>query len=75
VLMLSLATWGSVAAPPEAQENPSTRLQQRQGAQTSMVCIRKVPDLSRYDVQFVGDVLKKAGLALGKVTDKPSSEQ
>ena len=76
LLMLSLATCGSVAVPPEAQEKPSPRVQQRhQVPQVSTGCVSKVPDLSRFDFEIVRDVLKKHGLSLGEVTGKPSSAQ
>ena len=73
LLMFSLATGGAVAAPPEAQEKQSPRMVQRQTPQAAMVCVRKVPDLLRYSLQIVDDVLKKSGLSLGDVRAKPSS--
>ena len=73
--MLSLATRGSVAAPPEAQEKPSPRLQQRQAPRLRWSASARCRTFRGTTSSFVGDVLKKAGLALGQVTDKPSSAQ
>src|SRR5688572_21535749 len=72
LLMLSLATCGSVASP-EAQDRQSRYAIQRQTSQPSTVCVRKVPNLLRSDLQIADDVLKKSDLSAGDARAKPSS--
>ena len=72
LVMLSLATCGSVASP-EAQDRQSRYAIQRQTSQPSTVCVRKVPNLLRSDFQIADDVLKKSGLSPGDARAKPSS--
>jgi beta-lactam-binding protein with PASTA domain len=72
--MLSLATCGSVAAPPEVQDRQSRNAIQRQTSETrSTVCVRKVPNLLQSDLRIADDVLKKSGLSPGDARAKPSS--